>query len=210
MSDQPQKFVLFGAGGHGTVVAALLRACGHEVVGVADPALSNAGQKVWQGVPVLADDEIRAEFDPKDTHAAIGVGLLPDQTSLRPRLYDEARAAGFSVPSLVHPSAIIDPSVAIADGAQIMAGVTIQVGVSIGMNAIINTGAIVDHDSVVGDLAHIAPGAVLCGGAAVGIGAFVGAGACLIQSVQVGDHAIVGAGCTLRHDLAVNGKHVGE
>ena len=69
MSDQPRKFVLFGAGGHGAVVAALLRACGHEVVGVADPALSTAGHKDWQ-LAYAVPKEI-------DNHESVAEKLAP-------------------------------------------------------------------------------------------------------------------------------------
>lgn len=210
MNNQIQKYVLFGAGGHGAVVAALLRACGHTIAGVADPAMMAAGQDTWQGVPVIGDDDVRDRFDPRSFCAAIGVGMLPDQTNVRKKLFSVAKAAGYVVPALTHPAACVDPGVAVAEGAQVMAGATVQVGVKIGINAIINTGAIVDHDSIVGDQAHVAPGAVLCGDVVVGDGAFIGARACVIQSVQVGDGAVVGAGCTLRRSLAAKARYVGK
>lgn len=204
--DRP--LVLLGAGGHARVLLALVRASGHALLGVCDPALQEQGCGDWEGVPVLGGDEALDRLGPAQVDLALGVGQLAG-SGLRSRLYFAWRARGYAFPSLVHPTAWVAPDVALSDGAQIMAGAVVQPGCVLGANVTINTHASVDHDCRIGADVHIAPGAVLCGAVQVGNGAFIGAGAVLIQGVRVGDAAVVGAGVTLVRDLAPGALIVG-
>jgi UDP-perosamine 4-acetyltransferase len=202
-----EAFIVVGAGGHGRVVADLVRAAGFEIAGFvdADPAL--AGTAVG-GVPVLGDDNYLGGVDPTRIVLANGIGSTGDAT-IRRRAFERLAAAGFAFPPLVHPRAVVAENVVLEPGAQIMAGAVVQTGSRIGTNAVVNTGAAVDHDCVVGAHGHISPGAVLCGGVETGEAAHVGAGAVVIQGRRIGAGAIVGAGAVVIGDVAAATKVVG-
>ncbi len=201
MSTAARPLVLLGAGGHARVLAALVRAAGHPVLGVCDPTLAAAGISRWADLDVLGDDSVLDGLPPDRVALMLGIGQLA-RGDLRERLYAAWRARGYDFPALVHPSAWIAPGVVLGDGVQVMAGVVIQPGCTIGENSIVNTRAGVDHDCRIGRDVHVAPGATLCGTVTVEDGAFIGAGATVIQGLCVGARAVVGAGVTLVHDLA--------
>ncbi len=193
------RIVILGAGGHAKVVIDIFRLMNNfEIVGLLDPNL--AGSSI-AGLPVLGGDEQLPGLHADGVTAAfIGVGGVGDN-STRMRLYDQVKAAGFSLINAVHPSAIIAASVQLGKGVAIMAGAVLNPDVQVGDNAIINTGAIVEHDCLIGPHAHISPGAVLCGGVRVAKGAHIGAGATLRQYVVVGERAVVGAGAVVTEEV---------
>jgi sugar O-acyltransferase (sialic acid O-acetyltransferase NeuD family) len=201
MSNSTRPLVLLGAGGHARVLAALVRAAGHPVLGVCDPTLAADGISRWADLDVLGDDGALERLQPDRVALVLGIGQQA-RGNLREQLYAAWRARGYDFPALVHPSAWIAPGVILGDGVQVMAGVVIQPGCAIGENSIINTMAGVDHDCRIGRDVHVAPGATLCGTVTVEDGAFIGAGATVIQGLRVGSRAVVGAGVTLLQDVA--------
>lgn len=200
MNRETLPLVLIGAGGHGRVLAALLRASGHSVLGVCDPKLVEQAVSRWENLDVLGDDSALNLLPPDRVALVLGVGQLVANT-FRERLYASLRARGYMFPALVHPSAWAAPGVVLGEGVQVMAGAVIQPGCEIGENTIVNTRAGVDHDCRIGRDVHIAPGATICGTVTVEDGAFIGAGATVIQGLNVGKCAVVGAGVTLARSL---------
>ena len=87
------------------------------------------------------------------------------------RLYwtDKLLAAGYQVPALVHPSAVVSPSAVLESGCFVMQRAVVNTHTRLERAALINSGAVVDHDSVV------------CAGAHVGLGSIVKAN-CTIES----------------------------
>lgn len=203
-----EKIVLFGGGGHAKVIIDLINACGsYEIAGIVDAQLA-AGVSV-SGVTVLGDDRILPALYGKGLkNACIAVGSVKDN-SKRKALYEKVKHAGFSIPALVHPSAIISGKSQIHEGVQIMAGTIVQTGSLIGENTIVNTGAIVEHDCAVGNHVHICPGATLSGNCLIGEGAFIGAGATVLQGVKIGSNSIVSAGAVVIKDVLDNTTVIG-
>jgi sugar O-acyltransferase (sialic acid O-acetyltransferase NeuD family) len=200
MNPDTLPLVLIGAGGHGWVLAALLRAAGRSVLGVCDPKLVAHAVSRWEDLDVLGDDSALNLLPPDRVALVLGVGQLATGT-LRQQIYASLRARGYGFPALVHPSAWVAPGVVLGEGVQVMAGAVIQPGCEIGENSIVNTRAGVDHDCRIGRNVHVAPGATLCGTVTVEDGAFIGAGATVIQGLNVGACAVVGAGVTLVRSL---------
>ena len=87
------------------------------------------------------------------------------------RLYwtDKLLEAGYQVPAMVHPSAVVSPSAVLESGCFVMQRAVVNTHTRIERAALINSGAVVDHDSVV------------CAGAHVGLGSIVKAN-CTIES----------------------------
>ena len=108
--------IVYGGGGHGKAVIDLLRSLGsYELVGIVDDGLP-AGSQVL-GVPVLGGAEVLESL------AARGIRLAANAVggigNINPRLevFAKLSAAGFSFPTLVHPSAVVEASADLADGA---------------------------------------------------------------------------------------------
>ena len=69
--------------------------------------------------------------------------------------------AGFTVPDIIHPTAVVSPSATMGGGCFVMQRAVLNTNVKLGIGCLINSGGIVDHDSTVGDGAHIGLGSVV-------------------------------------------------
>jgi len=203
-----EKIILIGGGGHARVLIDLINACGsYEIAGIVDAQLA-PGVSV-SGVTVVGNDSILPELYGKGIkNACIAVGSVKDN-SKRKTLYEKVKYAGFLIPALVHPSAIVSGKSKIHEGVQVMAGAIVQTGVLIGEDTIVNTGAIVEHDCAIGNHAHICPGATLSGGCLIGEGAFIGAGATVLQGIKIGDNSVVSAGAVVIKNVPDNATVIG-
>jgi sugar O-acyltransferase (sialic acid O-acetyltransferase NeuD family) len=190
-----------GAGGHAKVVIEALRAVGgYDVVALLDPAPARIGTNLL-GVPVVGGDELlERQYDDGVRHAFIGLGGA-DDTDARVRLYELARARGFDVVSVIHPSAVVSPSAALGGGVTVLARAVLGAECRLGENVTVNTAAVVEHDVRLGDHVHIATGALLASGVQVDARAHVGIGACVRQGIRIGEHSVVGAGAVVVDDV---------
>ncbi len=193
MSELP-PLIVFGAGGHGAVVAELALACGRRVLGFADVDASRIGSRVL-GLEVswLQDDLLSMERWPEDAEVALGVGYNGPRARI-----DAGFAARVTAP-LIHPRAYVSPSAELAPGVVVFALAAVQARARLGRGVIVNTGAVVEHDSEVRAHAHIAPNATLCGNVTVGERALVGAGASVPPGLVIGEDALVKAGSRWRN-----------
>ncbi|BCB96338.1 carbonic anhydrase [Dissulfurispira thermophila] len=166
--------------------------CQYEIVGILDAQLDVDSEV--SGVTVLGDDSVLLELYGKGIkHACIAIGSVKDN-SKRKAMYEKVKHAGFSIPTLIHPSAIISDKSQILEGVQVMAGAIVQTNALIGENTIVNTRAIVEHDCIISSHVHICSGAVMSGGCIIGEGTFIGAGATVIHGIKIGKGALIGAG----------------
>ena len=198
---QSKPWVLLGAGGHASVVLALLRELQCEVLGVSDPKLMSQSVSEWQGLPVFDDARVLAKYLPTTVFLANGVGFVQTPEP-RQGVFNTYAQMGYVFPALVHPFSWVAPDVLLEEGVQIMAGAVVQPGTQLGANTLVNTGARIDHGCQIGPHNHVACGAVLCGNVQLGSHTFIGAGAVVIQGVSLGDHCTVGAGAVVinNHD----------
>lgn len=80
---------------------------------------------------------------------------------LRMRWLDALSKAGFVLPVLIHPGAVVSPSAEIGYGTVICARATIGAGAVIGKGCIISSGATIDRNVVIPDGTHIDCGRVV-------------------------------------------------
>ncbi len=184
-----------GAGAHARAVIEAIRSVGvYDVVHVADDDTSVTGEIA--GVPIVSYEQIDSDVP----CAFVGVGGIKDATP-RTNAYRRLRGLGYTLPVIVHSSAIISPLARLADGVQVLAGAIVNADAHIDEGAIINTGSIVEHDCLIGAHTHIAPGVTLGGFVVVGERSHVGLGSTILQEVRVGVDALVAAGSVVLHDV---------
>ncbi len=192
--DNDQGVWVIGAGGHGKVVIATLRAAGIQPRGIFDDNRDRKGDTVL-GVPVLGALPHPRELAKEDRRAVIAIGANPVRKKIATAL------PGFTWERAVHPRALVHPSARLGPGTVVFAGAVVQPDVVLGAHVIVNTGARIDHDSLIGDYVHIAPGCTLGGGVIVQEGAFLGIGANAIPGCSIGAWTMVGAGAAVIRDL---------
>lgn len=135
------KIVLYGAGGHGKVVADIIEKQGrYELVGYIDDSHSAdfCGYPILGGEPKLRDlREDGVEF---------GIATIGD-AEIREMCDDRLLPAGLCLGVAVHPSAQIAKCVRLGEGSVVMPGSVLGPDTTVGRSCIVNTNAAVDHDS---------------------------------------------------------------
>jgi sugar O-acyltransferase (sialic acid O-acetyltransferase NeuD family) len=201
------RVLVLGAGGHGQVVADILRrmsdAGRHFVVaGYLDDDAALAGRRLL-GLPVLGRLADRLSVP----HEAVVVAVGDNLTRLR--LATELSSSGEVFATACHPSAVIAPDVMIGPGTMVCAGVVVNPGSVIGSHVILNTGCTIDHHNRIGDYVHVAPGVHLGGDVHVGTGTLVGIGSTILPQRRVGEWATIGAGSVVTKDVTSGTTAVG-
>lgn len=200
----PHAVLIYGGGGHGKSLIDLIRALeGYRIVGVVDDGLPSGSEVL--GAAVLGGADALAKLHSQGVRQAVNaVGGIGNIAS-RVRVFDLLAEAGFSFPSLVHPTAFVEPSAQLAPGVQVFPHAYVGSAARVGFGAIVNTGAIVSHDCSLGDYANISPGAMLAGEVHVGGSVLIGMGATINLRVSIGEGAKVGNGATVKSDVPSNG-----
>ncbi|MCL4841093.1 MAG: NeuD/PglB/VioB family sugar acetyltransferase [Bryobacteraceae bacterium] len=185
-----RELVIWGAGGHGKVVADAAR-----------------GMGVWEGIRFVDDaregswiglEGLGVEF-------VVAVG----SNAARARCFEEGLKRGWRAVVVVHRSAVVAEEVELGEGTVVLAGAVVNADARVGRNVIVNTAAVVEHDCEIGDGVHVSPGSVVGGGVTVGAGAQVGIGAVVLPGVTVGAGAMVGAGAVVVRDVRAGATVVG-
>jgi acetyltransferase EpsM len=196
----PTAIIIYGGGGHGKALIDLIRMLGtYPIAGIVDDGLPTGS--LIMGVPVLGGSNILAKLIEQGVHLAAnavgGIGNIANRISV----FEHLTSAGFSCPTLVHPTAFIEPGAFLAEGVQVMPHAYVGSEAQVGFGAIINTGAIVSHDCTVGDYANLSPGAILAGEVTVGSATLVGMGVTVNLRVKIGNRARIGNGATIKQDV---------
>lgn len=193
------KLCLFGAGGHGRVVASQIQVRQPQVELCFGDGRLTIGNLV-NGIPVAVNA-------PEQVVGASLILTLGDNL-LRSQMQAKAIAAGVTMGCF-----IADPERWFASepgaGTMVLAGAIATADARVGDGVIINSGAIIEHDCVIGDYCHLAPGCVLVGGVILGERVFVGAGARIINQARIAAGTVIGAGATVVSDIDEPGVYVG-
>lgn len=192
-----RRLWVYGAGGHGRVVADAAATAGFEVAGFIDDAVNSPGRTV-SGKPVRTLEQVCAS-ESAPVQVALGVG----DNAARERVFRRIREKQtIGMPAIVHARAVVSASAHLADGVVVLALAVVNPDAKIGEGAIINSAAVVEHDARIGSFAHLSPNVGLGGSVSIGVRSHVGVGACIIPGIQIGDDVRVGAGAVVIRDVA--------
>lgn len=189
-----RKLMILGAGGHGKVVADAAERAGlwHQIAFLDDRYPEKKLNAAWQVCGQLADWR---NFPDWEFIVAIG------HCETRLKISREIQDAGFTLATVIHPSAIISPYVDIGAGSVILARAVLNPSVIVGLATIINTGAVIEHDCHFEDGVHACPGVLLAGSVSVGECTWLGIGSVYKQGVRIDEHVMVGAGAVVVADI---------
>lgn len=167
-----ESLLILGAGGHGRSIYELASLSGtFSNISFLDDSWKSEDDERSRIIGCI--DQLE-EYSLLYTHAVIGIG----NNKVREQLQCLAVKAGLTLPTLIHPKAIISPSVKLGAGTTIFAGVVIGVDACIGQGVIVNCAATIDHDAILEDFSHLGVGVHLAGSSYIGRSAFIQAGSC--------------------------------
>jgi len=183
-----KRIVIIGAGGHGAIVADILR---ERAAGFVDesPSLHGTtvlGLRVYRSLDAIEHD---------------GVIVAIGDIAARRAMTEGVVRAGERLATAVHPFTSVAPSATIGEGTMICSGAIVLPRATLGRGVLVNTKASVDHDCVIGDFVNIAPAATLVGGVWVGAETFIGPGATVAAGIRIGTRAVIGAGSVVVRDV---------
>lgn len=198
MSSKP-PIVIWGAGGHSTVVTEILEVSGRWlIVGYLDEINPERWGAAFNGYPILGGrDVLQGLREHGIGHIALALG----SNQARRQAGEAAQEMGLDCVTAIHPRAYVSPKGTIGRGVVCAAGCIIGPATNISDGAIVNTGAIIDHGCSIGSYAHVAPGASLAGDVVVGAGAWIGLGSAILEKRRIGEWTTIGAGAVVTRDI---------
>lgn len=206
--------LILGAGGHGKVVAEAALAMGKwpNIAFLDD----RSDLKEVMGVPIIGSLNSFSKFRESYEYAFVAIG----NNTIRTRWFSDVHSSGFTIPVIIHSSAVVSYSSYIGAGTVIMAGSVIQANTQIKNYCIINTSSSVDHDCEIEEGVHLSPGVHIGGEVSIGSYSWIGIGASIINRISIGSNSIIAAGAIVTRDVpsdvmvagvpAVFKKHLGD
>jgi sugar O-acyltransferase (sialic acid O-acetyltransferase NeuD family) len=197
-----KELVVFGAGGHGKVIADTAYCMGWSSILFYDdvyPSIKRIGE--WDIIGTYSD------LLKNSSHINIVIGI--GNNLIRVQKAQELSNLGFNLCSIIHPKATISRSAQIASGTVIFAGAVINSDVTIDEHCIINTNSTVEHDCYLQTGVHISPGANLGGNVKIGQLSWIGIGSSIKHGINIGSNVTIGAGAAVIKDLPDNCTAVG-
>ncbi len=177
-----KSITIYGASGHGLVVADIARACGYESV-------------LW----IDDGDNMHPSFEEADKTLPIAIGIGNNQ--LRANIFEKILQANMNLVTLIHPSAVVSRSVVVGQGSVVMPNVVINANTTIGSACILNSSCVIEHENVIGDFVHISPRVALAGNVKVSDFAHIGIGASVKQGITIGENSLIGAGSVVLKNI---------
>ncbi len=201
------KTVMIGGGRFAGVIHAMFGNT-HEFTGYIDDVSDGAYvEKIYQ-VPFLGQSKNLEKLLSFCENVVVTIGT-EGSTAARRAYFQRFLDAGFSFPSLVHPSAFMPRNVVVGKGTIVQVNAVVHPMVKLGNNCVISTSAIIGHDSVLGDNVYIGPGVIINGSVEIGDDTFIGTGAVVIQKRVIGSNCIIGASSCVIKDIPDNSTAVG-
>lgn len=187
--EQKEHFI-FGAGGHGKVIAELIQGDNFKVEAFIDDCPKS---KLLNSIPVFSSSFLETNDMKLSVIIAVGDNLTRKDISKRLR-----NNIFFSC---YHKNALLSPSITIGEGTVVMPNSVINSNATIGKHVIINTASIVEHDCNIENFVHISPRATLLGGVTVGEGTHIGSGVIILPGITIGKWCVIGAGSVILNDI---------
>ncbi|MCL2633260.1 MAG: acetyltransferase [Oscillospiraceae bacterium] len=191
---------IYGSGGLGREVLETIRAINavsdtwQHIVFIND---FKTDESLVNGIKVFTFDEFKAEFLPETTKTVIAVGEPQPRKMLR----EKVTASGYSLQTIIHPTAFIASETQIGDGTIVQFGSLVSCNVTIGESVAIHPNTNIGHDSVVGNDVVFSPFVALSGHCIVGDEVYLGVGAIVKERITIGKNTIIGMGSAVMRDI---------
>lgn len=146
----------------------------------------------WQGLPVVAFDEVTRQYPPAEYDMFVALGYQ-EMNSLRANTCARLRALGYTLASYVHPDSGLPTDCVYGDNCFIMNHVHIHPRVILGNNVFVWSGTMIGHHSLIGDNCWLTSSANVSGVVTMGKNCFLAVNATVAHGITVGDDCFIGA-----------------
>lgn len=193
-----RKLLILGAGGHGEVVgeiAFLMKKW--DVISFLDDDTNKDKCLSFEVIGKIKQlESFIHEYD--DVFVAIG------NNDIRKKLIEKVESHKQSIPTLIHPSAVISTFSSVDYGSVVMANVIVNPNCQIGKGCIINTASTIDHDCIIKDYVHISPGCHVSGEVYIDEEVWIGTGSSIKNGIHIQKNSICGVGSIIVNNISEN------
>lgn len=193
------ELYVYGASGHGKVVADVCFSRGVDVTGFVDDDPEAVGRQLL-GIGVIGNrDALLQRMGGAGGQVAVALGIGSNRQ--RENVAAWCVRQGLLLPALTHSSAVVAASARLGLGTIAMAGVVVNPDSAVGDGVILNTACVVEHDNAIRDFAHLSANATTGGNVSIGARSHLGLNSAVLPNVRVGDDVVVGAGAVVVRDI---------
>jgi sugar O-acyltransferase (sialic acid O-acetyltransferase NeuD family) len=153
-------------------------------------------ESTFEGLPLIAFEEIDSHYPPTNHSMLIGVGYHK-MNSVRNSKFEQAKIKGYQISNFIHDSVVIHDTLKIGEGNVILDHASIHPDVIIGNNNFIWSNATVAHGCTVENDCWITSGTTIAGDTIVKSGCFLGVNSTVGHNIVVASETFVGANCLI-------------
>jgi len=204
-----QNVVIYGNAASASLIRYWLDCDSHyRVVGFCVDAVYRT-EISFEGLPLVASDEIENVFPPSRFHLIIPLGNH-SINGIRREKFEEFRRRGYSYARYVSSRSTVWEGCRVGENVIIYEGAVIQPFTTIGENCIIRSNVVVAHHSRVADHVFLANGVVTGGKCTIQEQVFAGLGSIIIDNINIAPRTFIGAGSVVIKSTDPDGVYVGN
>jgi sugar O-acyltransferase (sialic acid O-acetyltransferase NeuD family) len=153
-------------------------------------------EKIWQGLPVVAFEEVEKLYPPSDYDAFIAIGYTK-MNKIREMMYNKTKEKGYFLPNYISSKSSFLTEETIGDNNLILEDNTIQPFVKIGNNNVIWSGNHIGHDTTLHNHITITSHVVISGYCVINNNCFLGVNSTLHNDIILEKETLVAAGAII-------------
>ena len=198
-----KKLVIFGAGDQSEIADFLFtHDSNYEVVAfTAEKAYLETD--TFRDRPLVDFDSIEDSYPPDEYNLFVAIGYS-ELNELRRRVFEQAKAKGYTLPSYVSSKATTWPDFNCGENCLILELNNIQPFVRIGDNVTLWSANHIGHHSIIEDDCFITSEVTISSRVVVGRGSFLGVNSTIRDKISIGKQCIIGASAYVGRKLADN------
>jgi sugar O-acyltransferase (sialic acid O-acetyltransferase NeuD family) len=181
----------------------------HEVVAFSVTAPYLPGDSTFEGLPVVAFENVAKSYDPGEFHFFAPMSHKK-MNQLRARIYSEIKAKGYRLISYISSKATVFPQHEIGENCFILEDNTIQPYTRIGNNVVLWSGNHIGHHSVIKDHVFFTSHVVLSGHCVVEPYCFFGVNATIRDRTHIAEGSLVAMAAAVTRDTEAWGVYKGS
>ncbi len=164
-------------------------------------------ETVFEGLPVIALEDIASEYSPSEFEAFVATGYK-QMNKIRENLYTECKNMGYKLTSYISSRCTFLSQFPPGDNCFILEDNTIQPYTKIGNNVVLWSGNHIGHDVTIEDHCYITSHVVISGFVNIKQNCFLGVNAALRDGITIARETLIGAGAVIMNDTIEKGVYL--
>lgn len=146
---------------------------------------------------VYSFDFINNNYKSAEIEFMVGLG----EPVHRETLFNKIKEKGYSLTTLIHPSAFVASNVSVGEGTMICYNAYISVKSNLAENVLIQPMAALGHECRIGKNSVVSSFASMGGKTSLGENSYIALNVCVKEKTKIGNGSVIGLGSTVVHDI---------